>query len=97
METTNPKGKTWEETSSMELCQGFLEQLPEEQRDLLLAPYISKYSKSNTLSSNVSPTTSNVAASAPASAPATAIAPALAPPISANQQGAGLKAVQVGD
>ena len=27
----------------MVLCQGFLEQLPEKQRDLLLAPYLSKY------------------------------------------------------
>ena len=72
-------GKTWDETSNMEICQGFLDQLPEKQRDLLLAPYISKYSKSS--NSAVSPSSSSASSSTPASSSA----PAPASPNPANQ------------
>ena len=58
MANSEPLSKTWDETTSMELCKGFLDQLPEKQRDLLLAPYLSKYSK-----------IPNASSSAPASAP----------------------------
>ena len=69
MSNSEPKGKTWDETTNMELCQSFLEQLPEKQRDLLLAPYLSKYPKlpNNTVPSSTSNATF---ASAPAPAPA---------------------------
>ena len=74
MATSEPLGKTWDETTSMELCQGFLEQLPEKQRDLLLAPYLSKYSK--TPYATASPSTPSTIAPSPAPSTASLSAPA---------------------
>ena len=70
MANSEPLGKTWDETTSIELCKGFLDQLPEKQRDLLLAPYLSKYSK--TPSATVLPSTPGTATSAPATASSSA-------------------------
>ena len=74
MANSEPLSKTWDETTSMELCKGFLDQLPEKQRDLLLAPYLSKFA--NTSCSTVSPSTSITTASVSASPNASLSAPA---------------------
>ena len=41
MAGSNPR-TSWEESSSMDMCQSFLDQLPEEIRNKLIAPYIPK-------------------------------------------------------
>ena len=54
----------------MELCQGFLEQLPEKQRDLLLAPYLSKYISPSTSNANCATASASASASANHTKPA---------------------------
>ena len=63
MSNSESTGKTWDETTSMELCQSFLEQLTEKQRDILLAPYLSKYPKTP-VPSSCAPTPASAYASA---------------------------------